>query len=491
MNSKYIFKKVFVAILVLVAMLSVCVFGVACDKNQETTQNEQEKPTENADYQINFSQDRAVFVLPKDASLLVQDQKKYYVNEKVEPISKEQKGDKVQYVFENSIKSSNKTFRIEKQGFITRAGYFAIDGEHNISLSKDENLYQNKQNTPSVSFDANDDLMLTNVGDNYFKTLQQNQVFDLKCYRAWQIVNDAIGNAIIEPNFEVEIISGDSVAITQKSCNNFEVKAVKSGVSEVRLKYQAISVLSGGKWKMYGANDKRREVVLHFGVGENFSCDLLKLSANNHSFDSEFDTVYFVNDFGRFEVEAGGVDTLYLNGKKVEKSLNTYELKIVEGANIIKVVAGDKTQFLTVYGKKIVVDGLKKSYQVGEKVVLTVQGLYSAVPKMSGLYNPAMEFSFGDTQTVGCRAKITFANGESVVAKYVDQFAYARKNNVIEFEVKSEYLSSDLSLDFSLSLFCEWWGYDLNAHRMITKDGLQGWVGETPTPREFGLFDLQ
>lgn len=440
---------------------------------------------------IEFGKKQTKFTLPKDAFLSVEKQTKYYVFENVKPKSKKVIGDLIQYVYDNTD-SNKKVFRVEKDGCITKAGYFEEQGKFEISLDGKQNVYKRENyitNNLPRGLSGVEDLMLTNIGNNYFKVLDIDEKFALNLYRNNMIIDSATGNVQIEPKFEIEVMHGDSVRIERKRENKFDVVGVKSGVTQVKIKYQAIDVLSGGKWFCYNASNENREVIANFAVGEDFVEDVdIKLvsdlyESKNKVFESEFDTIYYTGEKGNIKAQINGASSVLCQGKAATKiSENVFDLQIKSGYNVFEIVKGDKRQFVTIYGAKISIDIQNENgeitsdnkIQVGDNIKIKVNGIYNTLPKMSGVYNPTQQYLSSATPTYGCKLQVVFGNGEEktiIDAKYISQYYY-KENSEIEFEMKSEYLQNGKFM-FDLQFYAKWWGENLGAHRDINDSGVQ------------------
>ncbi len=453
---------------------------------------------------IEFGKKQAKFTMPKDVLIRVEKQTKYYVFENIQPKSKKVIGDLVQYVYDNTD-SNKKVFRVEKDGSITKAGYFEEQGKFEISLDDKQNVYKREDyitNNLPRGLSGVEDIMLTNIGNNYFKVLDIDEKFALNLYRNNMIIDSATGNVQIEPKFEVEVMQGDSVRIERTRENKFDVVGVKSGVTQVKIKYQAIDVLSGGKWFCYNASSENREVVANFAIGEDFVEDVdIKILSDlyegkNKVFDSEFDTIYYQGDSGTIKVQINGASSVLCQGKATSQiSENVFELQIKNGDNVFEIVKGDKRQFVTIYGAKISIDiqnengeiAADNKIQVGDKIKIKVNGIYNILPKLSGVYNPTQQYLSSSTPTYGCKLQIVLANDKEISAKYISQYNY-KENSEIEFEMKAEYLQNGKFV-FDLQFCAEWWGDTLGAHRDINDGGVQTNVDAKLDKGYIGYFE--
>lgn len=439
---------------------------------------------------VKFDSKKAVFTLPQDVTLSVDKRVQNQVYEQVYPQKTQKQGSLVKYVFDTKDNMHNLIFRVEKEGCVTKAGYFEEVGEYSWKMSDNLNIrarekYQGSLPNGSAGID---DIMLTNVGGGYFKKLDAEEKFHLRTYRNTQIIDSPANNLSIEPNFQVEILSGDSVSIAQMTQNVFEISAIKQGAAKVKISYNAIEILDKGDWFCYNASDERREAIITFAVGDSF-CEQFDCKLNGVQFDSEFDTVYFTGDGYNAQFEAEGADKVLCNDKICAKSNGRYILEIAEGANYVQIESSGKSSFMTIYGAKIAVAvyGGQDELACCERITLSVTGLYTALPKMAGVYNPSQKYSMGSTPTVGSRLQIAMANGDILLADYADQY-YSGANCTITFIVSPEYLV-DGKLCFDTSFAYEWWGSDLGAHRQISDKGTSNNIDAQKHNKCLGIFE--
>lgn len=459
-KNRCVFSKLILLCLFIAVSVSTMICFVACGNVYD-----------NDKVSIEFDEKFAKFTAPKNVVVRVEKQTKYYKFEQVMPARTKKIGDLVQYVFKNDGDNQNCIFRIEKDGYITKAGYMQSQGNFEVSFL---NKYEPKNQSAST-----EDLLLTNVSDNYFKVMQKDEKFDFMLFRNSMILNNIFSNLQTEPNFDVEVLSGDSVTFEQKKENIFEVVAVGDGVTQVKVSYQPIEVLNKNKWLWYDKSGEDREVIVTFAVGDEYSTDLVTGYWN-----SEFDTVYFAGDEGKFNLKTNGADKVYCNDESVILNGNDCNLKIKKGANIVKIEKDGKSQFMTIFGSKLSVHVQELQ---DNKIKIRVDGIQNTIPKMSGLYNPTQNYSIGSTPTNGSILQFVMANGEILSAKYQSQYEYS-KNSEIEFVVKEEYLV-DGKLVFDLRFCAEWWGSDLGAHQKITTQGISGNLDADLQRRLLGKFE--
>ena len=433
-------------------------------------------------YFIEYNKKQATFVLPSSAKLSVQKQTKYYVYEEVTADNTKKSKDFVKYTFDNSIDTSKYIFRIEQDNVITKAGYFQKEGKFKIAIGTEGD---NDSVQTEIVETAN--LMLGNVGNNYFKILQIGESFDLTTFRNSSILNSLVGNVQIEPTFVCSIVKGDSINIDRVKENIFTIKAVKTGVTQVKLTYGQIDVLTNSILKKYSACGDNMQIVITFAVGDSFTTDI-QVTADNREFDSEFDIVYFEGDSGEFEINALNASKVNCNGSEITGKNNKFVLPINQGSNIVEIISGGKSKFMTIYGAKIELDVIGECV-VGGEITIKVKGILNVLPKLSGIYNPTQKFANSPTPSNGSNLYAIVQNmsdDKILVADNVSQYDFSKNTN-IKFVIKKEYLINN-RLKLNLKFKAEWWGLALGVHREIGASGSQTNIDAEKYSADIGFF---
>ena len=270
--------------------------------------------------------------------------------------------------------------------------------------------------------------------------MQIGENFDLTAFRNSAIVNSLVGNVQIEPTFECSIVKGDSISIDRVQENIFTIKAVKAGVAQVKLTYGQIDVLTNSKLKKYSACNEAMHIVITFAVGDSYSTDI-KVTAENCEFDSEFDIVYFEGDSGEFEIEAFNACKVICNDINVVEKNGKFVLPIYQGSNIVEIISGGKSKFMTIYGAKIKIDIIGECV-IGGEITIKVNGILNVLPKLSGIYNPTQKFANSLTPSNGSNLYAivqTMSDEKNLVADNVSQYDFSKNTN-IKFVIKKEYL---------------------------------------------------
>ena len=474
-KNRYILIKIML-IVVVVSLLTATGFLVVSCSN---TNYDQSALT------IEFSKKIATFTMSKDATIKVERQTKYFVKEEVLPKKQKNIGNMVQYVFEND--NSKLTFRVEKEGAITKAGYFLEQGKFETKFDKSDLDFIDSNNGKLPNgMQGLENLMLTNVGNNYFKTLAIGEKFDLRLYRNTAIVDNYSNNTAIEPDFEIQVTDNEIVRVEKQKENHFVITGLKQGVTKLKVSYNAIEVLTKDDFNLYKERNKKREVETTFAGGDGFA-QKIEVKAANKAFDSEFDTVYFEGESGSLELDIADADFVKCNDKIVNGVNDKFRLTIKEGANFIEIIKDGNRSFMTIYGAKVKVVVSVDNYSVGNKIKIKVQGIYNILPKMSGVYNPTQNYTIGASPTKGSFLEIVFNNTSPIAAVYKSQYCYSN-NTEFEFEIKPEYIL-DSKLQFDLQFYCEWWGGDLGSHRYITENGVNNNLNAECKHAYLGCFE--
>lgn len=474
-KNRYILIKIML-IVVVVSLLTATGFLVVSCSN---TNYDQSALT------IEFSKKLATFTMSKDATIKVERQTKYFVKEEVLPKKQKDIGNMVQYVFEND--NSKLTFRVEKEGAITKAGYFLEQGKFETKFDKSDLDFIDSNNGKLPNgMQGLENLMLTNVGNNYFKTLAIGEKFDLRLYRNTAIVDNYSSNTSIEPDFNIQADNNEIIDYEKQKENHFVITALKQGVTQLKISYNAIEVLNNDKFYLYNASNKKRDVVITFAIGDGFTNDI-QVKTDNKIFDSEFDTVYFENESGSLDLDINGADIVKCNGNTIIGVNDKYKLAIMEGANIVEIQKDGKVQYMTIYGAKINIVVNADNLNIGSKINIKVDGIYNILPKISGVYNPTQKHTIGDSPTNGNYLEIVINENVFINAKYKSQYYYS-SNTEFEFDLKQEYIV-DGQVQFDLRFFCEWWGSDLGSHRQISHSGVDNNLNAKCNNTYLGCFE--
>ena len=320
-----------------------------------------------------------------------------------------------------SAVGSSLTYRVSMAGKTTKAGYLASKTPSvTVTFGADENPKStaNKMDNASLAAYVESSTMLNVNGKNEL-SLGVGETFRLRAYRgAWQIVNTTTGNVMIEPDFNYTVISGgEHIKMTPatnrctgnagigEQSNWMDIEGVSAGITVLEVSYDAIDIVSGTNFTgTYGATDPKRTSLVIIRVGEDAGELSLKAAGAENTWDTEYDTVYTLEDTAAFNFTAsldGAVPEVQLS---TDKGMSWRDVSknedgsftasgLIEGNNILKFTANGKTAYQVVRAAKVTYTvtndtrGGSTAY-VGDNVSIVFKGLYQPVAKFSGIYNP-------------------------------------------------------------------------------------------------------
>ena len=320
-----------------------------------------------------------------------------------------------------SAVGSSLTYRVSMAGKTTKAGYLASKTPSvTVTFGTDENpkSTDNKMDNASLAAYVESSTMLNVNGKNEL-SLGVGETFRLRAYRgAWQIVNTTTGNIMIEPDFNYTVISGgEHIKMTPatnrctgnagigEQSNWMDIEGVSAGITVLEVSYDAIDIVSGTTFTgTYGATDPKRTSLVIIRVGEDAGELSLKAAGVENTWDTEYDTVYTLEDTAAFDFTAsldGAVPEVQLS---TDKGMSWKDVSknedgsftaagLIEGNNIFKFTANGKTAYQVVRAAKVTYTvtndtrGGSTAY-VGDNVSIVFKGLYQPVAKFSGIYNP-------------------------------------------------------------------------------------------------------
>lgn len=393
---------------------------------------------------------------------------------------------------------------------MTRAGLLTLNGADNLSTTfitsdtEDSSCRPNYQesNFKRAEKDFLQDGMLVNIGEGHSRNMAIGESFELKGYRQSQIVGDFATSAIIEPDFNFNIISGESIKVEKTSCNSAKIVATKAGVSVVEVSYDALMLLSGGKEYLYGASEKAQNAVVVFNVGGE-DCDITMTDLNGKNINAEMDTIFFENNNSSFSVlsdadyaelcDADFANNAECNGKKVNKDGAGFTFVLREGCNIVKLVRGGDTRYVVLRTKEVTTavsfdtqSEQNAHLQVGDILSISFSGLSAAIQKAVALYNPCYKASFGGIDNPLTKV-IYNANGVDYASEYVSQYGII-SHNTIKIVITEQMMASGQIALSGGRISYGWWGENVGAHRNIASGGMQDNINANSHAQEFGYL---
>ncbi|MBQ0059334.1 MAG: hypothetical protein KBS83_05180, partial [Lachnospiraceae bacterium] len=275
--------------------------------------------------------------------------------------------------------------------------------------------------------------------------------------------------------------------------NWMDVKALKPGTAVVIVSYDKIVV--GGNTALggtYPETANKNYAVAIFNVGS----ELAKINWNivgKDSWDAEFDTYYYAGDTGTFSIAPAGVEsiTVVSNGVpvNVEAEDGIYNVPVVEGNNLIWAEGSFGMACLPVRAVKIgytfknntsgeSAENDTVDVKVGDSVSVTLHGLNTPLPKMSGIYNPGYQ---------GTAKNVATLNGSYTISSKGTQYDYiSSANSVLTFDA---IIPGQNVLD-SFYTATSNMGDPAGNHRNTTDNGRSANFAAGQSFYNYNLFDL-
>jgi hypothetical protein len=346
---------------------------------------------------------------PSTANALFYTQNHYFANLPSAPLRTENNGDATTtYLFGAGAASSSFIWRVSEPGKVTKAGWGLPESGTVVTFEADE-FPGDPVTTMLADRDGNSLLMNIPGGSNQLQ-LAVADVFKLRVFRMWEIVNGDTANKMIEPDFHFRFLAGaDVLTLTSPDALNsnwVNITAEKAGTAIIEVSYDAIDVFgsnynpSDGR---FGASNPERKGLVVVTVAEaadsDFSFAVKKPgSADFSAWDAEFDTWFFAGASKEIEIRTDdGAASVSAWNPDVPSSLHPVidgKLTIYPGNNIVKVVSDGLVNYQVIRGGsvQIVPDVTGHDFNVGDKVQVRYGGGIPAypLPKMSGIYNPVV-----------------------------------------------------------------------------------------------------
>lgn len=371
--------------------------------------------------------------VPADAEAKAFCQNKNYNVSELTPLEIQNESDGTKtYYFNISSGGDAYSYRVSKEGKITKAGF--ISGTEKKVTWSDEDLSPNAHidyDKTTLFGSRGDDSLLLNVNGQNRLVLAKDETFKLRAYRVWQIINSDTANIMIDPDFNYNILSGsDIISITPVTSGNGNAKnnwlnitANGEGTAILEIGYDALDIISGNLTTnnglsefTFGACDEARKGLVIVQTA-NAATDVDFGIKSVSKWDAEFDTLYFTGEYATLDflptVTEGAVSKVEFsndNGKtwtKLDKKDDNYTARIISGNNILKVTKDDgTTSYQVVRGDKITytvtnVTNPGENLSAGDVARVTLDGVHFPMGKMSGIYNPGYNYGHKLTYTLG------------------------------------------------------------------------------------------
>ena len=400
------------------------------------------------------------------------------------------------YTYRISKSNSNYTWRLsDPEGvYVTKAGWLS-----NVTADKELTYtFQEGDATNRLSHDFSNlgtavatrdeaDLMV-NLDPSGFAEL--NGTTRVRAYRHWEIINSDAGNIMIEPDFHWDVLSGDATVETVDGGNtsgNWADITAGSGDSIIAVTYDAIDVnpenhgTHGGLFT--ATNPERTGVIVVSGDGRgtadadvDFNMAVGATTTRSMDWDYNYDTWFYsakddhpaldfaVNATGDVTVETAFVTTnsalqsslsAFTAASADENGIYSVDLSPLNslgngmgGTVIIRMTDSTGTSYRLVRVAKVTITATNVSnpdepIMPGDDVKLTFDGLYRAVNKISGVFNPTtfnLRYSAGETEFSGSLGQYQRMDNASITVMVPEDLEFAEGAEKTEYSFTNGYI---------------------------------------------------
>ena len=360
--------------------------------------------------------------------------------------------------------------------------------------------------------------MLTNLPENSEIDLKVGEYFDLVPLRAWQAIENGVGNDHQDPDWHYVVIGGDesvaSVEITEddKVGQFGRIHANGEGTVLVAFYYDAVetaSITSGTGSYIYSALLPELTGIAVVHVGEEKT--QTQITSNIDMIEGR--TVYYLKsqtgadgvtqeisdsaEYTFIPTATTGEDSEKITSVRVHKPITvtdgklsenptkwltdrswktyqaketedgkqSYTIQLSEGRNIVEIKAGDATSYHVILarGLDVTIDNIYrpgKTLEVGDTAKITMENMIPPMFKMSAIYNPSgVQFA--------CKT-----NGVDYTTSFGQYMAGSSFNIRLQEEDVGIYRITEGALSTSA------WGTVDGAHRKLTRNSMGGyWNG--------------
>lgn len=397
----------------------------------------------------------------------------YYVYDEYEPKLSKVNGDGTTthqfsvYQLHGTVKEkiSDINWRVT-MGDVVKAGYWS---DNQKSLSVDENMKPEQKNS---GFTENG--VFLNINSQNTLNLSVGGTYQLRPYRAWEIINSHSGNSVIMPEFTYTIITGDDVVELEEISAPINgskgwrtLKALNPGTAVIEVSCEAIDIFGSDNMDgTYAASDPERTGLLVVQVGGGITADFgidcfassgtsgtANIAYNPNSkktWDAEFDTLYFTGEQGTLRLKPSVQGTVAVshdkgrNFKELDPDSDGYYIApIKSGNNILRIVTpSGTTGYQVVRGDRIqtrIAEVQNKSdgdgiVEAGETVRVYLEGLHQPFPKMAGIYNPG----FGENTDGYSQVHLNYTFDGKTVHGPGRQYDFITQANYLEVTIPAD-----------------------------------------------------
>ncbi len=346
---------------------------------------------------------------------------------------------------------------------------FLLNSFSSLAFANDIQTNNSQIASDKIPSDFENDMWL----NSDFKRLKIGETYTMFSRRIVQLVQNSIYNTgLINPNFNYEVINGDSVTVKKVENDPDQkavVTAVKNGVSIIKVTYDAVKP----SWsvKTFGASSVVNTAYMAVEVNDNPA----EINITSSVLDklTTFDTIYYKD--GKivkyeFDVSANNADKVEVtcNGNLLKDNNGKYTADLENRTNIIGVKAIKNNKYITKYYMvdarkiKINIENITRPgapVQVSDKVKVSFYGITLPISKIAGIYNPCFyDKMWGSTKG----SAVEYTLGNKKVYGRCEQWDLATNNSfIVTFNESGTYTYTNGNIEMN------WWGEKAGAHKEV------------------------
>lgn len=398
----------------------------------------------------------------------------------------------VSHIYKISKSNGNWTWRASMEGYVTKAGWLSglsSNGSMTITFGEGD-----KTDTKSHSFtelgsavktrDEAD--MMMNVDPSGFAKVEAGDVFRVRLFRLWEIIDSDAGNIMVEPDFNYQLLFGiASVDILDGgNATGRWLDVAPNGTAILSANYDAININldNSSHGGFYPATNPERTAVFVLSdeasgtADANISYNKSASAATTRSadWDYNFDTWYYSSEDADpmldFTVTAtGSVSVSYAivttddelhstlsAWSSVQEAGGRYGISLAPfraaetkgGTVIIKMMddTGESYRLVRVGECAITAQNVTnpgEDFMPGDKVLLTFDGLYRGIHKISGVFNPTtfyLRYTSGEAETNGQLGQYQQMNRATITLSIPEDMSFTEGEDTAEYAFTNGYI---------------------------------------------------
>ena len=402
--------------------------------------------------------------------------------------------------------SQNYTWRLEDPSgkYVTKAGWLgSAAGDSEVSFSFDEDSPTDKKShdfsrlgsTTNLTDEADIQVGLDSTG---FLAMDEDAKKRVRAYRMWEIVNSVSANIMIEPDFHWQIISGkadiDLVSGGNTSDNWADIDP--EGTAIIAVSYDALEVFNTGSTTEYSGfggyypstNMNRTGVIVMSDTEKGQAVANIRYNRNAIEsvrpdyWDYNYESWYYLKsddkpymDFTVDGDEVSKVEYSLVTTSKTLKSkmtawrtitpdkdgkylvdLNGFRDLNADGGTVM-IRMTDKTGVSYCLARvaecEAFADNATKpgeAIEPGDEVNLTFDGLYRALNKQAGIFNPTafeLRYSSGDDEVAGTISQYRALDTAVVKLKVPEDIEFPEGKDETTYEFTNGYVFGQMFSD--------------------------------------------